>query len=212
MKFRHIHQIVDKLKLNINVHEDISLRRLLSVGAVDHIEEIEEVLTKSRIEYDFENIFNDVSGLWKDKRTYSSIGKSYIISSPLKLEFDVFNKTHICINTHKQYSALDQQLITVCSLILHPESSNLQENLLKFIRLLTESYNILNDWMNIQKQYITLNSLFSSNITNEHFKSLLIRYERFDILYDTIITTAINSPHLLVLTSESGFPKSIFNF
>lgn len=115
----------------------------------------------------------------------------------------------MCVNTQKQYNALDEQLITTTNLVLNPESSSMYEALTKYIRLLKDSENLLNNWMKFQKMYIKFHTLFTSDITNPQFKSLLIRYQNIDNFYDTIISTAIASPHLLILMSESGFPRNI---
>ncbi|ESO05091.1 hypothetical protein HELRODRAFT_172109 [Helobdella robusta] len=187
--------LTDELGFTLNTKSDITFAKCLDMKLQDHVEAIEKVAEIASKEYSIEKILDKMSSDWENVNfeilSYKQTG-TFII----KISDDISQM-------------LDDHISTTQSLSFSQFKQTFEERIQKWESRLTTCQEVLDMWLTVQKQWLYLEPIFSSEDIVRQLPVESKRFQTVDRSWRKIIKMAVEDPRVISICGNLSLLMSL---
>jgi dynein heavy chain len=183
MKPRHWTKLSEELGTEFQLDDEITLKEALNQGLEDKMEAISEVVSIASKEYSIEVALQKMQSEWDEINLeiapYKNTG-TYV----LKASDDIIQK-------------LDDDMVMTTTMAFSPYKKPFEERLNRWEQTLKLITYVIEEWLNCQRQWLSLEPIFSSDDIRKQLPTEAERFATVDKTWRKILESAARAPAAL---------------
>ena len=195
LRERHWDKISDLAGFDIKPDETTSLTQMLSMNLHKFLEPLEEIGASASKEFSLEKALTSMKSDWKE----------------LVFTFVPYRDTGVSIlsSIDDIQVLLDDHIVKTQTMRGSPFIKPFEEDSSKWEAKLIEMQDILDEWLKVQATWLYLEPIFSSEDIIAQMPEEGRKFHAVDKSWRTIMTTAVQDTHALVVTDQPNMLESL---
>ena len=195
MKTRHWSRLAEETGCDIIPDEFLTLQGMLDVGIQDHWDKVDEVSVNATKQYGLETKLDALIEAWEPVELFV---KPYKESG-----------TFIIGGTEEVFQLLDDQVVTVQTMLGSSFIKFIKNKAQAFERKLVYAQDVLDEWLAVQRTWMYLTPIFSSPDIMRQMPTEGRRFQKVDQIWRNTMTDVVSNPNMMNVASNE---KLLGNF
>ncbi|KAA0164767.1 hypothetical protein FNF31_02304 [Cafeteria roenbergensis] len=190
LKSYHWADLATRTGKDIVLSETLTLQELLDLGILDDLEVVEEVATVAVKEHNLDKALDAMVEEWREARfevkAYKETG------------------TYVIGGTDDIMTLLDDHLVKTQSMLGSPYIVNIKTKCKDWERKLVHVQNLLDEWLRVQRTWMYLAPIFSSDDIKRQMPAESRRFDKVDVVYRKALAAAAEDDRVLSAAGREG--------
>jgi dynein heavy chain, axonemal len=190
LKGYHWHDLAVRTKKDIVMSETLTLQELLDLGILDNLDIVEEIATVAVKEHNLDRALDSMAEEWRE------------IAFEVKAYRD--SGTYVIGGTDDIMTLLDDHLVKTQSMLGSPYITNIKTKCKDWERRLSHLQTLLDEWLKVQRTWMYLSPIFSSDDIKRQMPAESRRFEKVDAVYRKALAGTFEEPRAMSAASKEG--------
>ncbi|XP_005102124.3 dynein heavy chain 1, axonemal [Aplysia californica] len=190
LRQRHWDQLSDEVGFKLQPSPTLTFSKCLELKLNDHIEPISRVSEVAAKEYAIEKALNKMESDWEN------------------VEFEVHpyknTGTYMLKSSDEISQQLDDHIVMTQSMAFSPFKKQFEERIANWERTLQLTQDTLEEWINVQRAWLYLEPIFSSDDITKQLPTESKRYNTMERIWRKVMRMAKGEPHVIKICPDEN--------
>ncbi|CAE7917845.1 DNAH3, partial [Symbiodinium sp. KB8] len=179
---RHFSDLFEELRMDMDMEDGITLQQMLEIGILDHIDTLERISVKAQKEHGLKTALATMKKEWRP------------------IEFGLVPHragTHMVRGIDEIQAVLDDHIVKSMGIRGSPFVEPIEKEVKDWLLKLTYIQDLLEQWLAMQRSWLYLEPIFSSDDIQKQLPSEAKRFQQVNILWRTTMESVAENPNVL---------------